>query len=570
MASDAATAPRARGAEYALLAGLTALALALRAYHPGALGIDHFDEGVYALSGLGLSDPSQPLTLFPDQVLFSPPVYFTFVAIAFKLAGAASAAAAVWVSILAGTFTVPALWGLLRRPFGAFAATAGATLLTFDDYHVSLCRTGLTDATFLLFFVLALWAVAAAVERGSFPRAVLAGLAVALAWNTKYHGWFAAMIGGVALLPWIVRGRQRGESWVRPALVLATVCVVAIVAYLPWARFIALDRPGGYGDLARYQRTMLEPRAYPANLLEQARNLAFLDGRTSLAGLLLALPLGALVAGAKLDALRRAVVLLAPAALLAALFGAPAARFCLAAVAVFLLMRRPAPLRGWMLLCCAGLFFFSAPLYHPYARLLLPLDLTLCALAGMALGAAATESTAARAPSRTAVAGLGAVVLAGFAMAFSRPVLSDPWRPADGAHRAAEEIAAIVPAGTRTVVLGEPTLAFELHLLGRPAFERVLHPDVQLAGTTEPLYVVSGRYGRKAPDLRNGLTALGARLVHVADVDLPMPRDHRLLDDLRIDRVPAYLAAPDPTEYRLTVYRLDPDTQHAPPREEER
>jgi hypothetical protein len=58
--------------------------------------------------------------------------------------------------------------------------------------------------------------------------------------------------------------------------------------------------------------------------------------------------------------------------------------------------------------------------------------------------------------------------------------------------------------------------------------------------------------------------ALGGRLAQIGEVALPTPRDHRLLDDLRIDRVKSFLTDPDPAEYRLTVYRLDPDTQRTP------
>jgi hypothetical protein len=71
-----------RAREYAVPLALTVLAFALRAFRPQAFGIDHFDEGVYAFSALGLFDPSQPHTLFPDQVLFSPPVHVALIAFA--------------------------------------------------------------------------------------------------------------------------------------------------------------------------------------------------------------------------------------------------------------------------------------------------------------------------------------------------------------------------------------------------------------------------------------------------------------------------------------------------------
>jgi 4-amino-4-deoxy-L-arabinose transferase-like glycosyltransferase len=552
--------------EWLALGGLLLIAAVLRVWDVSALGVDHFDEGVYAFSALGLTDGDQPRTFFPDQLLFSPPVHLSLVGLAYLLAGGASAAAAVAAAIATGTATVAVLWGFLRRTFGPAVALAAAVLLTFDTYHIGLCRTGLTDTTFALFFVLAVWTICAALERGGIGRALLAGLAVGLAWNTKYHGWFAAMTCGAALLCWWFRGRTE-RTPLKPTLVsFGVICATAIASYLPWALFVQTTH--GYRKLMHYQRGMLR-EGYLENLQIQAENLTFLSGPLDVAALGLAAAAVILLQRRGSQSLWRIVGVILPIILIGAFAGAPAARLALALGSVVLILARPAPLRAWVLLGWTGVFFFSAPLYHPYARLLLPLQLAMSGLAAHALDALVTRASetvdtpdAANArPGRVAWVTGGAAVLlavAGFELIQRSDQHSDPWRPATGSRVAAEEIAELIPVGARTVVLGEPTVGFQLHLLGRPAFERVLAPDRDLANTTEPTYVVAGRYARSAPQLRDGLARLGARLEFLADVQHPLPKDHRLLDDLMTaKRVRQFLNTPTDL-FHLSVYRLDP------------
>jgi hypothetical protein len=119
---------------------------------------------------------------------------------------------------------------------------------------------------------------------------------------------------------------------------------------------------------------------------------------------------------------------------------------------------------------------------------------------------------------------------------------------------AAAEMHAIIPEGSRTIVLGEPELAFYLHLSGRPAFERIEDMAV-LAGLSEPVYVITGRYSAMRV-IREGLDKLKDRLHYLGTFPMD-PKDLRLLDDyppLSAWRVRAH---PDDT-YNLKVYRLLP------------
>ena len=65
--------------ELALLIILLLLGFTLRIWNISSVGLDHFDEGVYAFSALGLTDSNQPHRLYPGQTKISPPVFFSLV-----------------------------------------------------------------------------------------------------------------------------------------------------------------------------------------------------------------------------------------------------------------------------------------------------------------------------------------------------------------------------------------------------------------------------------------------------------------------------------------------------------
>ena len=49
----------------------------LRLWRVSELGLVHFDEGVYAISGLWETAPSEETRIYPKQILFSPPLFFS-------------------------------------------------------------------------------------------------------------------------------------------------------------------------------------------------------------------------------------------------------------------------------------------------------------------------------------------------------------------------------------------------------------------------------------------------------------------------------------------------------------
>jgi hypothetical protein len=206
-----------------------------------------------------------------------------------------------------------------------------------------------------------------------------------------------------------------------------------------------------------------------------------------------------------------------------------------------------------MALSGLAVWFFTTPLYHPYARLLLPFILTTYLIAGfwMATLMRESESPAARDLRPALAAGIGVVIVLVVALAWPRT--SDPWRPSRSTPDAVAAMNSIIPTGSRVIVIGEPEVAFYFHLARRPAFERADDP-VTWQGIQTPVFMVAGVYAKRATVLREGLEKLGARLVPLGKYPVE-PNDLRLLDDFSPQGARTYREHPDDT-FELTLYKL--------------
>ena len=147
-------------------------------------------------------------------------MFFSLVGLAYYVFGGPSDIAAILINTILGTLTVGLVWWVGRSWFGPQTGIAAAALLAFSEYHIGLSRTALTDVAFGFFFLLALACVVVAFQRQSIGLSIVAGLMVGLAWNTKYHGWFALLIAGAALLPFAWYCRAPGVSQRRSFLAL--------------------------------------------------------------------------------------------------------------------------------------------------------------------------------------------------------------------------------------------------------------------------------------------------------------------------------------------------------------
>ncbi len=134
---------------------LTLAGAVIRVWSLGRLGLIHFDEGIYALTGLWPLMPRGLLSLDPTCIAYSPPGYPILVGLSYLWFGV-SDTSAILVSIICGTATIPLVAWLSLRTFGRGAGAVAAALAAGSAVHVSFSRMALTDVSFLLAFVVAL------------------------------------------------------------------------------------------------------------------------------------------------------------------------------------------------------------------------------------------------------------------------------------------------------------------------------------------------------------------------------------------------------------------------------
>ena len=179
--------------EWLAVVALTAIAALLRLAGFGRLGLDHFDEGIYASVGAWSLAPGGLADLDPGLIPYAPPGYPILVGLAYRLAGP-SDLAAIAVSIVAGIAAIPVVAWLGRRTFGPGFGVAAAGFAAASMPHIAFSRMALTDATFLLAWLGAMVAGGRFLERPGPVRAVWLGAAVGLAQHFKYNGWLAGAI----------------------------------------------------------------------------------------------------------------------------------------------------------------------------------------------------------------------------------------------------------------------------------------------------------------------------------------------------------------------------------------
>ena len=199
-----------------------------------------------------------------------------------------------------------------------------------------------------------------------------------------------------------------------------------------------------------------------------------------------------------------------------------------------------------------GLWVVAAPIYHPYARLILPFTIGTLLLSGWMLDRMIGHADVGRRwPALLAVAGAALLAVAGAAL---RTDFGDPWRSSRNMAAAATWIESAVDSDDPVFVVGEPPLAHYLRMAGRTAVAPVDLSEFDTVAT--PAYLVTGVYTRRAPLLRARMDTLRLRLTRLAMYHVE-PNDLRLLDDLSPRKARAFRQRPDST-FDLTLYRVMP------------
>jgi 4-amino-4-deoxy-L-arabinose transferase-like glycosyltransferase len=242
--------------ESALIACLTLLGAALRLWNLPRLGLEHFDEGIYALSGLWIVSPRGLAGIDPMVIPYAPPglpiligaCYFITMPVWPRLADLS----AIAPSLMCGIATIPVVAWLGRRTFGPGAGVAVASMVALSGAHVAFSRMALTDVPFLLAWVTAVGLGTGFLERPGLSRSIACGLAVGVAQNFKYNGWLAGVIIGLAALLGLADRRQESRRAILYGVVAA---VVALGVYAPWILFV--ERHGGYASLTAHHRSYI-------------------------------------------------------------------------------------------------------------------------------------------------------------------------------------------------------------------------------------------------------------------------------------------------------------------------
>lgn len=229
---------RATRGEWLALAGAVAFGADLRLHRITEIGLSHFDEGIYALSGLW------PWTgaFVPDQGFYSPPVYPVLIGLTGLVLGGPSDLSPLFVSAMSGIGSIVLGWAVGRRWWGPGEGLVAAWLIAASGFQIALSRIGLTDATFTFLFLLSLVGLEMGIEKGGWWRLVLAGLVVGSTWNTKYNGFLPLVLAlGFCSGPLAFVKLRR----------LAFMSILGCLAYLPWALTFHVEH--GYETLVSHQ-----------------------------------------------------------------------------------------------------------------------------------------------------------------------------------------------------------------------------------------------------------------------------------------------------------------------------
>ncbi len=236
-----------RGAGWAVLAAITALAAALRFAHLGQVVSDPFYDGAVRSMGLswhnfffGAVEPSGAVAI--DK----PPVDLWLQVASVKLFGFGSAALKA-PEALAGTLAVPLLFAAVAPVFGVRAGLASALALAVLPIEVITARSDTMDAVMMALTVLALALLVRAARSGRTAWLLGAAAALGVAFDVKLLESIVAL-PGLVLLAWL----GLPGSWRRRAAQLAAAGGVFVVVALAWLTatllYPAHDRPWAYGS----------------------------------------------------------------------------------------------------------------------------------------------------------------------------------------------------------------------------------------------------------------------------------------------------------------------------------
>lgn len=218
--------------------------MALRLSSPQLMGIEHFDEGVYASVLWHDGNTGVP---YPSRHLYAPPLLSELIAWSSLLTGGAEWAPFLPALVL-GCCTIPLVWYMARRMFGGVAGLFAAIIVALSDFHIQYSRMALTDVPALFFILAAIGLGLEGIERRSPRIMAVAGFVTGIAWWTKYTGWLPLAVVAAGSAIWWIRSGRRSLR-LRGLLGLVGMMVaVAGLTFFPW--WLSLQTAGGYSAIS--------------------------------------------------------------------------------------------------------------------------------------------------------------------------------------------------------------------------------------------------------------------------------------------------------------------------------
>jgi 4-amino-4-deoxy-L-arabinose transferase-like glycosyltransferase len=236
--------------EWFLIAGLTLLAALLRFWKLTQLGLTHYDEGTFALTGKWVASFGRDGLIFP---VAHAPGFFPALVGAFFLIFGVQDYAAIAASAFTGSLTVGTLYLIGRDWFDRQTGLLAALLLATAEYHLIYSRLALSDATFALFFWAAITCLWRGITAGERRWSIAGGVLTGLCWNTKYHGFFSLLITGLWMLPVFIFKPKTAPALTRQSWQNFSIAIgCAALLYLPW--FLFAQFTVGYGKVLQMHR----------------------------------------------------------------------------------------------------------------------------------------------------------------------------------------------------------------------------------------------------------------------------------------------------------------------------
>lgn len=375
--------PLSHRRELIVVLTMTVIGGLIRLWMPARLGLVHFDEGIYALAGLWPLDPKGFWGIDPTVIAYAPGGYPFLIGLASFGLGVGDLTP-ILVSILMGTLIIPVAAWLSWRTFGPTAGAITATFASFSGFHIAFSRMGLTDASFLFLFLLALGLGQRFLERPNLLNTIGLGIGVGLAQWFKYHGW---LIGAIVALTALVNAvldpaerkpRRLAAVWGQGAC----AGLIAFAVFWPWFSFV--DTHGGYARLLRHHASYMKGlKWWYADLQTQLSQAMLLgQGSDAVAAFRLAAVFVTLfILGHDWGVLKQGEKRTLGRGLLLGMIGISTAQphlctggpWALGLLFLPFLLRDPAS-RSRLFGLWWVVFTLLTPLYHPYVRLWLPLE----------------------------------------------------------------------------------------------------------------------------------------------------------------------------------------------------